>query len=154
MTKRHRFWDLVEGRAPYPRCAQTLGMKILEAEPGSGEVTVQFDAKHDFDNPVGNIQGGFLSAMLDDTIGPTISTVLEPDEFSPTLEIKVSFLRPARAGTLFGYGRIVHRGRSIVFSEAELKDGEGQVIARASATSRIVKQGWTGGTDSSGPAQT
>jgi uncharacterized protein (TIGR00369 family) len=142
MAVRHPFWELVDGRAPYPRCAQTLGMKLLVAEPGSGAATVQFEAKAEFTNPVGNIQGGFLSAMLDDTIGPSIATILEPDQFSPTLELKVSFMRPARVGKLFGQGRVIHRGRSIVFTEAELTDADGSLIARASATSRIVRAEW------------
>jgi len=142
MAERHPFWELVEGRAPYPRCAQTLGMKLLVAEPGSGAVSVQFEAKPEFANPVGNIQGGFLSAMLDDTIGPSIATILDADQFSPTLELKVSFLRPARVGKLFGQGRVIHQGRSIVFTEAELTDSDGLLIARASATSRIVRRAW------------
>jgi len=56
---------------------------------------VFFDARAGFANPMGNVQGGFLAAMLDDTLGPALAATLGDGEFAPTLELKVSFLRPA-----------------------------------------------------------
>jgi uncharacterized protein (TIGR00369 family) len=53
------------------------------------------------------VQGGFLAAMLDDTMGPALVATLPAGHFAPTLELKVSYLRPARVGPLFGEGRIV-----------------------------------------------
>jgi acyl-coenzyme A thioesterase PaaI-like protein len=50
-----------------PPCSRTLGWKLLEALPGSGKATVQFEAGPQFANPLGQVQGGFLAAMLDDT---------------------------------------------------------------------------------------
>ena len=64
-----------------------------------------------FTNPAGNIQGGFLAAMLDDTMGPALSATLGPNEFAPTLNLNVSFERPAVVGTIVGKGRIVKRGQ-------------------------------------------
>src|ERR1700755_973290 len=136
----HPFFEMVEGRAPYPECAKTLGMQVLEAVPGSGQVTTQFQARPEFANPIGNVQGGFIAAMLDDTIGPAIAATPESTQFSPTLEIKVSFLRAARVGASFiGRGRVVHRGRSVVFAEAELEDAGGKLIARARASAHTIE---------------
>ncbi len=52
---------------------------------------------------------------------------LDDGEFAPTLELKVSFLRPAAPGRMVGTGRVVHRGGSIAFLAGELKDHEGNV---------------------------
>ena len=41
---------------------------------------------------------GSLAAMLDDAMGPALFTLLGADQFAPTIEIKVNFLRPTRAG--------------------------------------------------------
>jgi hypothetical protein len=57
---------------PKPPCAETLGWTLLDADPATGTIHVAFDAHHGFCNPGGNIQGGFLAAMLDDTLGPTV----------------------------------------------------------------------------------
>lgn len=123
-----------------PPAARLLGCKVLEAEPGSGRIRMQFEASEDFTNPLGHVQGGFVAAMLDDTMGPALATTLESaDEFGPTLELKVNFLRPAVPGTLVATGEVVHRGNSVAFLRGELRDADGELLATASATARIVR---------------
>ena len=100
---------------------------------------MQFEATHEFTNPMGHVQGGFVAAMLDETLGPALATTFEAQEFAPTLELKVSFIRPARPGTLVGTGRVVHRGRSVAFLQGELHDAAGDLIATATATARLVR---------------
>jgi uncharacterized protein (TIGR00369 family) len=109
------FWDFLAGRKPAPAAAVTLGWELSWIAPERGEIEVFFDASEKFANPMGNIQGGFLAAMLDDTLGPALVATLDDGEFAPTLELKVSFLRPAAPGRLVGMGRVVHRGGSIAF---------------------------------------
>lgn len=133
------FWAAARGEIPPPPAARLLGWKVLEAKPGSGRIRVQFEATQDFTNPLGNVQGGFLAAMLDDTLGPALATTFEEHEFAPTLELKVSFIRPAHPGTLFGTGWVVHRGGSVAFLQGELHDSEGDLLATATATARLVR---------------
>jgi uncharacterized protein (TIGR00369 family) len=135
------FWDAVEGRAPMPTAAKTLGWALVEANPERGEIEVSFEATADFLNPAGTVQGGFLTAMLDDTMGPALAATLEPGLFGATLELKVSFLRPAKPGRLVGRGRVVHSGSTIAFLSGELLDESGRVVAVGSATARILRGG-------------
>ena len=121
---------------PLPPCSALLGWQALEVEPG--RVRVRFDARAEFTNPMGTVQGGILAAMLDDSMGPAVFTLLSEGQFAPTLEMKVTFLRPARPGTLIGEGRVVHRTRGVVFLEGTLEDEDGALIATATATGRIV----------------
>jgi uncharacterized protein (TIGR00369 family) len=136
--RRGGFWDAIAGRVPMPPCAQLLGWTLEEIDPEAGTARVSFDARTEFTNPVGAIQGGLLTAMLDDTMGPALVATLEPDQFAPTVELKVNFLRPARPGRLVGTARVIHRGGSIAFLAGELSDAEGTVLATATATARIV----------------
>jgi uncharacterized protein (TIGR00369 family) len=133
------FWDFVAGRADPPPAANTLGWSLVAIDPNSGTIEVAFDAPVAFTNPLGVVQGGFLAAMLDDTLGPALVATLPPGQFAPTLELKVNFLRPARPGRLVGTGRIVHRGGTIAFLEGSLRDAEGQLVATATATARVVR---------------
>jgi uncharacterized protein (TIGR00369 family) len=133
------FWDAVAGRAPAPPGTALLGWKVREIDPEAGTIRVEFDAKPDFCNPTGAIQGGYLAAMLDDTMGPCLHATLEPGHFAPTVELKVSYIRPARPGPLLGEGRVVHKGRSLAFLAGELRTPDGQLVATATATARIVK---------------
>jgi uncharacterized protein (TIGR00369 family) len=133
------FWAAVRGEIPPPPAAKLLGWKVLEAKPGSGRIRVQFEATPEFTNPLGNVQGGFLAAMLDDTLGPALATTFAAQEFAPTLEMKVNFVRPAKPGTLVGEGWVVHRGASVAFLQGELRDSEGHLVATATATARMVQ---------------
>jgi uncharacterized protein (TIGR00369 family) len=140
-TRRGAFWDAVDGRAPMPTAAKTLGWSLIHADTERGEIEVYFAATGEFLNPAGTVQGGFLTAMLDDTMGPALAAMLEPGLYAATLELKVSFLRPAAPGRLVGRGRVVHRGGTIAFLAGELLDDSGQVVATGSATARILRAG-------------
>lgn len=83
------------------------------------------------------IQGGFLAAMLDDTLGPALVATLPAGQFAPTLDLNVQFLRPARPGRLRGRGRVVQRGGRICFLAGELADADGELVATATATAMI-----------------
>jgi uncharacterized protein (TIGR00369 family) len=133
------FWDAVNGDAPMPPAATLLGWRLQSIAPERGEIEVCFEGRPEFTNPMGTIQGGFLAAMLDDTLGPALVATLAPDEFAPTLELKVSFLRPVKPGPLLGRGRVVHRGGRIAFLAGDLYDAAGQQVASATATVRIVQ---------------
>jgi uncharacterized protein (TIGR00369 family) len=132
------FWDVLAGRVPAPPAARTLGWELVSVTPERGEIEVAFDARHGFTNPAGVVQGGFLAAMLDDTLGPALVATLPPGEWAPTLQLSVSFLRPAAPGRLTGRGRVVHRGGGVAFLAGELSDDGGRVLATATATARIV----------------
>ncbi len=137
-TRTGPFWDAMEGRAPPPPAAVTLGFKLLEIDPERGTIRVQFAAKQEFLNPMGVVQGGFVAAMLDDTLGPALVCTLPPGHFAPTIELKVNFIRPAPLGILIGEGRVVARGGTIAFLAGELRTESGELIATATATARIV----------------
>src|SRR6478672_11771575 len=108
------FWDAVEGRAPLPNAAAALGLEVLDVDGGSGTIELAFTAIEDWTNPSGNILGGFVAAMLYDTVGPALLATVDADEFQSTLQLNVTFLRPVRPGRLVGRGRVVHRRGDIV----------------------------------------
>ena len=128
-----------DGFVETPPAAALLGWQALNLEPG--HVRVRYTARAEFGNPQGAIQGGFLAAMLDDAMGPALFTTLNADGFAPTIEMKVSFLRPARPGTLIAEGRVVHRTRSLAFLEGTLATQDGDLVATATATARIMPAG-------------
>jgi len=135
-----------DGLIETPPAAALLGWKALSLEPG--HVRVRYTAKPEFGNPQGAIQGGFLAAMLDDAMGPALFTTLGSEDFAPTIEMKVSFLRPARRGALIAEGRVVHQTRSLAFLEGTLANEDGELVATATATARIMAAVTNGSGDS------
>lgn len=126
---------VAEGVVETPPAAALLGWKALELE--AGHVRVRYTARPEFGNPQGAIQGGFLAAMLDDAMGPALVTLLGADQFAPTIELKVNFMRPARPGPIIAEGRVVHRTRFLAFLEGTLSTEDGELIATGTATARI-----------------
>jgi uncharacterized protein (TIGR00369 family) len=117
-----------------------LGFRLLDIDPEVGTIEVGFQATDQFLNPAGTIQGGFLAAMLDDTLGPALVATLGRDEWAPTTDLHVQFLAPARPGPIVARGRVVKRGRQMAFLAGELTDEEGNLLATAVATANIRRR--------------
>jgi uncharacterized protein (TIGR00369 family) len=133
MQPRSIFDDL-----PMPPVARTLGWTLRAIDAEAGTIEVGFTAGEAFTNPTGAVQGGFVAAMLDDTMGPAVFAMGKGEIFAPTLDLHVSFIRPARPGPFVGKARVVRFGRTIAFLEGELFDAEGELVARSTATARVM----------------
>jgi uncharacterized protein (TIGR00369 family) len=138
LDKNSFFWKMVDGRLPPPPCAKTLGLEFVEIDGEHGTIEIKFEARAEFLNPAGNVQGGFLAAMLDDTMGPALIATLDSGEFAPTVNLNVQFHRPARVGPLKGVGRVVLRGKEICQLAGELLQND-KIVATATATAIIRK---------------
>jgi uncharacterized protein (TIGR00369 family) len=134
------FWDVMEGRREPPPAAVLLGWKLVSVDPDAETIAVSFTATEQFLNPAGNVQGGLLAAMLDDTLGPALVATLGPGQWAPTIDLQVQFLRPAKAGELLGAGRVVRRGREVAFLAGELRGADGALVATATASAIIRSQ--------------
>lgn len=130
-------WDVIEGRAPMPPAARLLGWELVAVDPEAGTIEIAFEAAEQFLNPAGDVQGGLLAAMLDDTLGPALVATLGPGEWAPTTDLHVQFLAPAKPGRLLGRGRVTKRGRSIAHMAGELLAADGTVLATAVATASL-----------------
>jgi uncharacterized protein (TIGR00369 family) len=118
--------------------AQSLGKKVIELDPAKGYIKASYYAGENFVNRGGRIFGGYLCAMLDSLCGhATRLTHREPNTPQVTLELKTSFIGRADVGTYVGEGWVRHRGKSIAFAEAELRNEAGEIVARASATLKV-----------------
>lgn len=138
MERNAFFWQIQEGKLAPPKATQTLDINIVSFDGDAGLITVEFEGIEEFTNPAGEIQGGFLAAMPDDTMGAALAATPKAGEFAPTLDLQVQFLSPAAPGKLRGSGRMVQRRGRICFLAAELTH-EGRIVATASATAFIRK---------------
>ena len=118
-----------------PSGSRTLGFQLLAVRQADREVEVAFEARADLlCNPMGQIQGGYVCAMLDECMSVAGMISSGMTHVVPTLEMKTSFLRPALPGALRGIGRVIKWGKTICFTEGELYDGQGRLLAKASGT--------------------
>ena len=121
-----------------PAASRLLGWTLQAIDPDAGTIEIGFTADRQFANPQGFVQGGILAAMLDDTHGPALFAQLDGAQFPVTIDCAISFIRSARFGGFTGRGRVVSSGKTIAFTEAELFDEAGDMVARGTFTSRLV----------------
>ena len=126
-------------RLPAPPCAQLLGWRILDARPLDGWIRIGFEGRPEFCNPAGVIQGGFLAAMLDDTMGPAVFVMTEGRLYTATVTMTVNFLAPAKPGPITGEATVTQLGKTIAFVEGRLTDKDGVLLASATASARLVE---------------
>jgi uncharacterized protein (TIGR00369 family) len=118
-----------------PNCDLTLGMVCIDkAEPG--RTVWRMTADERFANPTGIVQGGFVAAFADSAMGAaSLTYARERKVFSANAELKVSFLKPAKLGSVLTCTAWVLSGGSrAAFVEAEVVDDAGRMVAKATST--------------------
>jgi uncharacterized protein (TIGR00369 family) len=114
-----------------PPTADLLGQELLEIDSAAGVVKMKFQPRAECCNPMGNVQGGIVVAMLDDAAA--FAAIVKSGEriAIPTIELKTSFFAPVRANTpVYATGRCLKLGKRIAFMEADLTDAAGTLLAR------------------------
>ncbi|MDV3434242.1 PaaI family thioesterase [Stenotrophomonas sp. C2852] len=99
------FYSVVNGDLPPSRAGTLLGWRFVDYDDALRRIQVEFEAGQVLTNPMGNVQGGFLSAMLDDCMGPAIYATLPANRIAVTVESKTSFVSPARPGRIIGWAK-------------------------------------------------
>ncbi len=122
-----------------PATSALLGMRVLAVDRAAGTVRLSFTPKAEFANPMGNVQGGFIVAMLDDAAALAAIVASGTRIAVPTIELKASFFGPAKLDApLYAEGRCIKLGRRIAFMEADLRDEAGTLLARLTTSALPV----------------
>jgi uncharacterized protein (TIGR00369 family) len=120
--------------------ALLLGADPLACDPVAGRITIAFEAKPEFCNLLGTVQGGMLAAMLDMVMSfAVLCTMGGPGHVVPTVNMNTQFLSPARPGRIVGEGAVVKKGRSVAFMEGRLRDRDGRLLTTATASGQLMK---------------
>jgi uncharacterized protein (TIGR00369 family) len=131
---RTRWEAVVQGSIDLP-VNDTLGFKRVLTDDPKKEIVLTWKVAAEYCNTVGNLQGGILAAFADALLGGATAAHLPEDEYPALVEMKISILRPAPAGTtLTGTGRVLKAGKRVLFAEAEITDDDGRLVAKASGT--------------------
>ena len=97
---------------PAPPAAELLGWELVSEDPEAGTIEIAFHPDERMLNPQGSIQGGFVAAMLDDTMGPALVSMSAGTLMPRSIDLNVSFIRPVMPGRVIGRGRACSPTRS------------------------------------------
>lgn len=120
--------------------------RMLALEPlaaGEGWVRLRLPVRDDLRNAVGApLHGGVIAALIDAAIGGALATLHESaagGAGQATLDANVSFLGAVRGEFAIVEGRILKRGGTIAFGEAEVRDEAGVLAAKGRVTYMILR---------------
>lgn len=123
---------------PIPPAARLLGWKLIALDLQAGTIEVEFDARVDFTNPSGFVQGGFLAAMLDDTLGPAAFALTGGKRMTTTIDLHVHYVRPVLPGRVTTRANVVNLGATVAFLEGKLFGPDGKLSAFAAASAVLT----------------
>jgi uncharacterized protein (TIGR00369 family) len=113
-----------------------LGFELNLFEGGHSEIG--YTPKPEHLNSFAVTHGGASMTLLDVTMA-TAARSVQPDMGVVTIEMKTSFMQPAR-GKLTGKGHLMHRTASMAFTEATIFDEQGRACVHATGTFKYVKR--------------
>jgi uncharacterized protein (TIGR00369 family) len=111
---------------------QYMGMEALDSEGGLSHLRLTISENHK--NLYGILHGGVIATILDSTCSIAVASLLEPGEFSYTLDQRINYIGNTRSGVLTGRGKALHKGRKTAVSQGEIRDEEGNLIAAGMST--------------------
>lgn len=117
-------------------------LQILQFDPGILKTSVHLVDL--FRRQDGIAHGGFLSYYSDSLMGfAALSLVLDTQTVF-TVELKMSFLRPATSSLLHGKAHVLKAGKSLHFCESEIytldENQNKHLFAKSSATMAVVQK--------------
>ena len=122
---------------PVPPFTKWINGSIVEAE--RGHITLKVLVRPEMANPTQILHGGMQSAILDDTIGITCST-LGQEGFHLSIDMNVDYLGKVKVGEeLLSEARIIREGKKIVNAYAELRTLEGKKIAQCTSNLLVTQ---------------
>ena len=115
-----------------------LGMEIIGIKKGWAKIRLPFTKK--LANGIGVAHGGAIFSPADSAVGMALIGLTDRDENISTLEMKINYLKPLAEGEIIAEARIVHKGTMTAIGDVEVRDGNGNLIAKGLATYAITKK--------------
>ena len=119
--------------------AGLLGLEVEAAEPDEVRGTLAWAEERC--TAGGIMHGGALMGFAD-TLGAVCAFLnLPTGATTATIESKTNFFRAVRGGTVTGFTRPLHVGRTFIVVQTDLTDDDGRPVAQVTQTQAVLTQG-------------
>ena len=133
MNEKLQFTREYQGKIPF---VTHLGLTTEALGEGTARLSMPLP-KH-FTNSLGTAHGGVIMSLLDVALC-TAARTLHPESVGViTINMSTSFIGAGGGAKLLADARVMKDGRSLSFVEAEAKNEDGTLVAKAVATVRVL----------------
>lgn len=114
-----------------------LNMRIEEVRDNYARLSIKIEKKHiQF---LETVHGGVIASLADSAAAWAVYGSNNLEGIPVTVEMKINFLKPVKSGKLVAEARNIHGGSRIFVSDVEVKNGEGDLIAKSLVTYYLLK---------------
>lgn len=118
--------------------AATLGISASAMEPG--QVRLSLPWAPGLCTAAGTLHGGVIMTLADTAGGACAQLNLPPDAAgTTTTESKTNFLRAIREGSAQAAARVLHKGRTLIVVETEIRDSGGRLAAKVTQGQLVLR---------------
>lgn len=129
-------WRAVFDAFPYH---QYLGVKLVEARPGHARITIPTGPKVD-GGVAGSVHGGILASLVDIAmLEAVLPTFEEGDQPGGTIDLGITYLRPATGSKITIEAEVIRRGREIISTEVSIRDDQERLCARGRVLYKVKR---------------
>lgn len=122
-----------------PPCAAHLNARFESHDAAASLLRISFLPRPEFANPGGTVQGGFITAMMDDTMGPVVLAATGGEKVPVTCDLHTTYFASPKIGErCYVEAKVERLGKSIAFTSATMFNEAGEVLAKAAQTARLV----------------
>ena len=133
------FDQLRQGKWDLPPGLKNQGIRpdLWLKEVSYGRTLYEWPNEGERDINSGRVFGGWIAALSDHIVSMTMASALEDGEWFTTQELTTRMFRPMQEGLITIEGKLVSRGRTTGFVEAEWRNDQGKLIAKAVSAKAI-----------------
>ena len=112
-------------------------LKILTEALGEGTARLSLPIEPHLTNSLGTVHGGVIMSLLDVALCTAARTLHPESTGVVTIDLSTSFIGGGGGARLLADARVLKDGKSMTFVEAEAKNEDGSLVAKAIATVRV-----------------
>jgi len=123
-----------------------LGMEFVEANEGYAKLKMRYQKENS--TYADALHGGAISSLIDTTgamAAWTTAEILTPKYLGSTVGINVNYLSNAFGEDIFAEGRVLKRGKEIIYSDVRVTNAGGKLLAQGTVVYRIFEREAPGG---------
>ena len=118
-----------------------LGMELVDASDSYAKLKLRYQDQNS--TAAKALHGGAIASLIDTTgamAAWTTAEVATPKYFGSTVGVTVNYLSAVIGQDCFAEGRVLKRGKEVIYSEVRVTNEDGKLCAQGTVIYRIIER--------------